>query len=112
MGVTLAALNRRMNAMEQSLLGIPKIIMDEFRKDQDAAQPGDAESTGDEAETASVVPTVDDPWRDQRTFVCGTCRHFRAKTRPKGRCRRQAPTLQGYPVVFEFELGCGEHKLA
>ena len=27
-----------------------------------------------------------------------------------GRCRRRAPTLGGYPVVFETDW-CGEHKL-
>lgn len=27
-----------------------------------------------------------------------------------GRCRRNAPTMKGYPVVFETDW-CGEHKL-
>jgi len=29
----------------------------------------------------------------------------------KGRCRRHAPTMTGYPVVFEND-SCGDHKLA
>ncbi|MGD9676509.1 MAG: hypothetical protein AB7V19_07490 [Candidatus Bipolaricaulia bacterium] len=28
-----------------------------------------------------------------------------------GRCRRHAPTMNGYPVVFESDW-CGDHKLA
>jgi hypothetical protein len=27
-----------------------------------------------------------------------------------GRCRRHAPTMSGYPVVFETDW-CGDHKL-
>lgn len=27
-----------------------------------------------------------------------------------GRCRRHAPTMSGYPVVFESDW-CGDHKL-
>jgi hypothetical protein len=27
-----------------------------------------------------------------------------------GRCRRHAPTMSGYPVVFENDW-CGDHKL-
>ena len=35
-----------------------------------------------------------------------------AQTRPMyvGRCRRHAPTLGGYPVVFEADW-CGDHEL-
>jgi hypothetical protein len=29
----------------------------------------------------------------------------------KGRCRKHAPTLQGWPVVFPTDW-CGDHKLA
>jgi len=31
-------------------------------------------------------------------------------TAPIGRCRRHAPTMNGYPVVFESDW-CGDHKL-
>ncbi len=54
----------------------------------------------------------------------GTCIYFVPKprtgpqnpreTRPEtaglGRCRRHAPTLGGWPAVFETD-GCGDHKL-
>jgi len=29
---------------------------------------------------------------------------------PFGRCRRHAPTMNGYPVVFHADW-CGDHKL-
>jgi hypothetical protein len=29
---------------------------------------------------------------------------------PFGRCRRHAPTLNGYPAVFDHDW-CGDHKL-
>ena len=32
------------------------------------------------------------------------------KAAPIGRCRRHAPTMNGYPVVFETDW-CGDHKL-
>jgi hypothetical protein len=27
-----------------------------------------------------------------------------------GRCRRHAPTMNGYPVVYKYDW-CGDHKL-
>ncbi len=52
---------------------------------------------------------------------CATCMHFVLKAEesdtaspvavvPKGRCRRRAPTLNGWPVVFQSDW-CGDHKL-
>jgi hypothetical protein len=32
------------------------------------------------------------------------------KPRVLGRCRRHAPTMNGYPAVFEDDW-CGDHKL-
>lgn len=33
-----------------------------------------------------------------------------ATTADVGRCRRHAPTMNGYPVVFDDDW-CGDHKL-
>ena len=55
-----------------------------------------------------------DSWanRDEE-MRCGTCIYFMKKGSSRvGRCRRHAPTMQGYPVVFVDELGCGDHKLS
>ena len=63
-----------------------------------------------------------DPWAHRSAGMkCGTCMWFAPKpTRPTasdplaqltiGRCRRHAPTMNGYPVVFVTDW-CGDHKL-
>ncbi len=62
---------------------------------------------------ATILPSVElDPWKHRRTgMVCRTCMWFVIKSDSKlGRCRRHAPTLGGYPVVFKMDW-CGDHKL-
>jgi hypothetical protein len=71
---------------------------------------------------ATPLPEADDPWvhRAER-MRCRTCMWYVAKPasgpqplEPKpevGRCRRHAPTLGGYPVVFPSDW-CGDHKLS
>jgi hypothetical protein len=63
-----------------------------------------------------------DPWAHRSAGMrCKTCMWFVRKltTEPHpgvdstgilGRCRRHAPTMSGYPAVFEHDW-CGEHKL-
>ncbi len=60
-----------------------------------------------------------DPWQHRsKNMACATCMWFMLKAKPKasrntapiGRCRRHAPTMNGYPVVFETDW-CGDHKL-
>ncbi len=69
-----------------------------------------------------------DPWAHRSAKMrCATCMWFVPKERvvigaegavlkreslpgPVGRCRRHAPTMSGYPVVFEHDW-CGEHRL-
>jgi hypothetical protein len=60
-----------------------------------------------------------DPWKHRSAKMsCSTCMWFVIKVRseespvtaPIGRCRRHAPTMNGYPVVFETDW-CGDHKL-
>lgn len=64
---------------------------------------------------------VHDNWRDKSTFCCRTCQFFVPKEPPLpkglypgseqlGRCRRHAPTMGGFPVVYETDF-CGDHKL-
>lgn len=63
----------------------------------------------------------DDPWKHRSSgMVCSTCMWFVPKkiTNDDGdvldgpicRCRRHAPTMNGYPVVFPTDW-CGDHKL-
>lgn len=61
-----------------------------------------------------------DPWQHRSDAMkCKTCMYCAPKRppmnlvvqRPVGRCRRHAPTMNGYPVVFVLEDWCGDHKL-
>lgn len=61
-----------------------------------------------------------DPWKHRsKGMQCTTCMWFVAKDTTVernadapsvGRCRRHAPTMNGYPVVFDNDW-CGDHKL-
>ena len=65
---------------------------------------------------------MNDVWTAKtNTMRCGTCMYFVVKLRESdratkrlhqqlGRCRRHAPTMRGYPVVYP-EDWCGDHKL-
>ena len=57
---------------------------------------------------------MEDPWKHRsKGMRCKTCMFFVHKGIPGGnigRCRRHAPTMKGYPVVFETDW-CGDHKL-
>lgn len=70
-----------------------------------------------------ATPPAEDPWAHRAMSMrCNTCMFFVIK-RPSvlgtvanaergyvGRCRRHAPTMGGYPAVFETDW-CGDHKL-
>ena len=57
-----------------------------------------------------------DPWKHRSSGMqCRTCMWFVAKTPVEGqlyigRCRRHAPSMTGYPVVYPTDW-CGDHKL-
>lgn len=63
-----------------------------------------------------------DPWKHRSSNMrCSTCIWFVPKAveglvamkqdaRIVGRCRRHAPTMGGYPVVFSTDW-CGDHRL-
>lgn len=59
----------------------------------------------------------DDNWAHRATKMrCATCMWYAPKyatdqtVSALGRCRRNAPTMRGYPAVFDADW-CGEHKL-
>jgi hypothetical protein len=59
----------------------------------------------------------DDNWKHRSAGMrCKTCiwfvgkGPFEAQVADIGRCRRHAPTMNGYPVVFGTDW-CGDHKL-
>lgn len=62
-----------------------------------------------------TVRRVDpDPWANRSVgMLCHTCIWFMRKGDDGsaiGRCRRRAPTMNGYPVVMINDW-CGDHKL-
>lgn len=71
------------------------------------------------------APEAPDPWKHRAAGMrCATCMWYLPKaaeridwktvTKPTiaeiGRCRRHAPTMNGYPVVYPADW-CGDHKL-
>ena len=57
------------------------------------------------------LATPVDAWADRGSGMrCHTCMFYVPKEGDKGRCRRHAPTMGGYPVVFTRDW-CGDHKL-
>lgn len=62
----------------------------------------------------------EDNWKHRASNMrCRTCMYFVVKEKegdgPKderdiGRCRRNAPSIKGWPVLFADDW-CGEHKL-
>jgi hypothetical protein len=67
------------------------------------AEPGDLQITeGVVSQPAKLV-----------TDNCETCMYYvqrQSLTQPVGRCRRNAPTMEGFPIVCPADW-CGEHTL-
>lgn len=66
----------------------------------------------DHNQDGSSVITAEAPkdnWANLNTYACSTCRFFVPKNEV-GRCRRHAPTMGGYPVVYATDW-CGDHKM-
>lgn len=61
---------------------------------------------------------VVDPWKNRTSGMrCDSCIWFVPKARSTslgnstvGRCRRHAPTMNGYPVVYINDW-CGDHRI-
>jgi len=87
------------------------------------AQEMRAMASGTGTQRPPPLGVAADPWAHRATSMrCNTCMWFVTK-RPSelgnvanaergylGRCRRHAPTMSGYPAVFETDW-CGDHKL-
>lgn len=53
------------------------------------------------------VHETDDPWGHRSTAMrCGGCMYYN-----NFRCKRHAPTMQGYPAVYPGADWCGDHKV-
>lgn len=71
----------------------------------------------EKTETPDAIFLKLDPWKHRSEGMrCATCmwcvmKASAASGKSKlGRCRRHAPTMSGYPAVFENDW-CGDHKL-
>lgn len=73
----------------------------------------------DDPEMSGGFPANRDPWRDREIQMkCTRCMWFIEKvptqgpTNPRivGRCRRHAPTVGGFPVVYGNDW-CGDHRV-
>jgi len=58
-----------------------------------------------------------DNWKHRSSgMLCLSCMYFMVKSNDAkeptkvGRCRRHAPSMQGWPVMFTTDW-CGDHKL-
>jgi hypothetical protein len=54
-----------------------------------------------------------DNWKHRSDgMLCKTCMYFVLKVPSDnfGRCRRHAPTMSGFPAIFDTDW-CGDHKL-
>lgn len=84
----------------------PKQVAEAIRALREAAPKADPD--------AGPTVAAPDPWahRSER-MRCRTCMWYAAKgdaDSQLGRCRRRAPSMNGYPVVFASDW-CGDHKL-
>lgn len=53
----------------------------------------------------------EDNWQHRsESMLCKTCMFYVPKKTKVGRCRRNAPTMSGWPVMFPTDW-CGNHKL-
>jgi len=65
----------------------------------------------DAAPCQTVAGIPRDPWQSRaKGMLCRTCISYVEKKGIVGRCRRHAPSMNGYPVVFNHDW-CGDHKL-
>jgi len=63
-------------------------------------------------EGAKTLKPAQENWDYRNDFMrCMTCIHSAVKLKNVGRCKRNAPTMDGYPVIFLNTDSCGQHKL-
>lgn len=82
-----------------------------FREGLDAGRAAGANFDFSGMMTAAGIREALDPWKHRsKGMRCATCMWWVEKAGNVGRCRRHAPTMNGYPAVFGNDW-CGDHKL-
>ena len=88
-----------------------RIELDDIRKAFTEPKPVYGQDSID-----NLKQIMNDPWKHRSEGMrCRTCMFYVRKTskegtREVGRCRRHAPTMNGYPVVYVDDW-CGDHKI-
>jgi len=74
--------------------------------------PNEKESWDTSLDAKELPEEMLDPWMHRSVNMkCQSCMwHCPKDDTSVGRCRRHAPTMNGYPVVFITDW-CGDHKL-
>jgi|GEM_PF-4183626 len=93
----------------------PKTLMEVMERFPDMQSGG---TTGKDVPQAPMPtfmgqqPEDPDPWKHRSDGMrCKTCMWWLRKGGTRiGRCRRRAPAMSGFPVMFEHDW-CGEHRL-
>lgn len=104
--------------MSAGLAGLKRSAFADTQKHKIRDTPATLESPADVCRRMTGLPPAD-PWAHRSAGMrCRTCMWYVEKAsdsaplkRGLGRCRRHAPALQGFPVVFA-EDWCGDHKLS
>lgn len=59
----------------------------------------------------STKPNNDDNWNNRAVqFTCKNCLFFVDRGQGLGRCRKHAPTHDGWPTMYESDW-CGDHRI-
>ncbi len=92
--------------------------MSQFENIAQSAMAGQSQYAGQQRQQEMKPPS--DPWIHRSDGMrCKTCiwfvpkhpsGHIVTEAYSLGRCRRHAPTMGGYPVVFVNDW-CGDHRL-
>lgn len=88
---------------------------EEFKKRLDEMAPKQLVPGSVEDECCEPAPARDNWSGRKQRMRCKTCMWFALKKavtfgKPLGRCRRLAPTMGGFPVVY-MDDWCGDHKI-
>ncbi len=85
--------------------------LDRIKSEVTKLEGAEPMSGGDGTYTKAHLEDAD-PWIHRSTHMkCRTCMHYCPKTEIVGRCRRHAPAMTGYPVVYPDRDWCGDHKI-
>ena len=114
----MSELEEAMQSADKGIGDLGKAMSDHDQAVRDAVERSHKYAERIES-TFESAKTPRDPWANRSlTMRCRTCMWYVRKSvplnvesiYPLGRCRRHAPTMSGYPVVFETDW-CGDHKI-